>query len=325
MTWETWEGSAKLTGYGAAVSDIYPIRGERVDDATEERVYFEISEPTEISGPLDSTMYKQDLKLQVTAEPSRVQELAMETALDEADMISFVTNRRVQVSLGGLTNSSPQAGQAEGQSMLFIRRFKGPEEPTIADVHLLAHITAQVGDTVNDRGRRIIRALRWLRRARLADDEVEEFASMLMGYDGLKTLLPQPPVQTEGKKKGGQKKPVSKPGINAILKNWAVRECGITPEDWKQVWDLRNDLFHGDLTENADTRSKLAGAIPNLRLALGLALKHVLQLPESAPPHLGLPPFVITDLQITASPPIKLAPDPAPFKPYDEVPDLPET
>ena len=129
----------------------------------------------------------------------------------------------------------------------------------------------------------------------MADDEVEEFVAMMMGYDGLKSLLPQPPAEGQGKKRGRGKKSPSKSGINASLKHWAVRRCGKAPEAWKQVWDLRNDLLHGDITEGADARSKLRAAIPSLRLALGLALKYLLKLPEQAPPHLGLPPVVITD------------------------------
>jgi hypothetical protein len=136
-------------------------------------------------------MYKQDIKLHVTADPSRVQELAMEMVLDTADTISFVTDRRVRVALNLLSKSSLQGGKPEGRTMLFVRRFKGPQELSTIDMRLLAYIAEQIGDANSDRGRRIARALRWLRRANLADDEVEEFATML-GYDGLKNLLPRP-------------------------------------------------------------------------------------------------------------------------------------
>jgi hypothetical protein len=171
----------------------------------------------------------------------------------------------------------------------------------------MAYIAEQVRDTEDDRSLRIARCLRWLRRAYLADDEVEEFAIMMMGLDGLKSLLPPPP-----KKSGGRK-----PGINAILEHWAVHRCGIDTQNWKQVWDLRNALFHGDLTENTDTRSKLAVASPALKLALGLTLKHFMNLPETAPPHLGLPPFIVTGMQITA-PPFIPAEDLPPQPPLDK-------
>jgi hypothetical protein len=315
MAYETWEGSAELTGYSVAEPETpesrYPIRGGRVDDVTGERVDFEISmpTPTKMPGPLQSFMYKQEIKLQVTAEPARVQDLALETTLEQADMLAFVANRRVQVTLGLLHSSSPPSGNTEGRSMIFMRRFKGPQELTRVNVGHLDHIAAQIGDTENERGRRIARALRWLRRANLADDEIEEFAALMMGFDGLKLLLPQPPGEAKGRKKGKGKKTASKPGVNATLKHWAVRRCGMPDEAWKQVWDLRNALFHGDLTDNADTRAKLAVAIPNLRLALSLALKHLLKLPENAPPYLELPPFVITDLQITGP---AFTPDPQP-------------
>jgi hypothetical protein len=123
VAYEIWEGSAELTGYGATEHDDYPIPGLRVDDVTGERVGFEISEPREVPGPLDSSIYKQDIKLQVTADPTRVQEAAMEAVLDIADTISFVTDRRIQTSLNVLSKSPSQSGQAENQSQLFVRRF----------------------------------------------------------------------------------------------------------------------------------------------------------------------------------------------------------
>lgn len=206
--------------------------------------------------------------------------------------------------------------------MLFVRRFRDPQEPATIDVDYFGYMGYQLKDS-DDRAHRITRALRWLRRASLADDEIEEFAIMMMGLDGLKSLLPRPPVEGQGKKGGGGKKAVSKPGINATLKHWAVSSCGIAPENWRQVWDLRNDLFHGDITENADTRAKLRVAIPSLRLALGLALKHVLKLPEVAPPHLGFPPVVITNLQITA-PPFTPAPDPSARASQQDASDPPD-
>jgi hypothetical protein len=132
-------------------------------------------------------------------------------------------------------------------------------------------MSQQIGDPTSERALRIIRALRWLRRASLADDEVEEFAILMMGLDGLKKLLPVPPAKSQGKQRGKGRKPsTSKPGINATLGHFAIQGCGIERVEWKRVWELRNDLFHGDLTENADTRSKIAGAIPHLRLTLGM-------------------------------------------------------
>ena len=321
MAYETWEGSAELTGYGAAVHGTYPIGGVRVDDVTGERVHFQIFEPKEMPGPLNSTLYKQEIKLQVTADPPRVHNLAMEVTLEQADKIAFVANRRVEVSLGLLQSTSPQSEHPEGRSMIFMRRFKGPQDLTPVDARHLAHIAAQIDDVENDRGRRITRALRWLRRADLADDEIEEFAVIMMAYDGLKRLLPQP---STGNKQGGRgrgTKAASKPGINATLRYWAVSRCGIAAADWKQIWDLRNALFHGDLTENADTRSKLSIAIPSLRLALSLALKDLLKLPENAPPYLEHTPFIVaSDVQIMA-PPFTPAPSSGPQAADEETTD----
>lgn len=317
---EIWEGTAQLTGYAALVAEDknYPIRTGSVNDEIGERVDLQIFEPVQVTGPLDLSMYRQDVKLRVSSAPLRVQELAMETLLVTADAIAFAADRKVQTSLSHLINvtSTSQDDNSEGNTSLFMRRFKGPQELVALNAGFLAYLWKQLDDIDSDHGRRVIRALRWLRRASVTDDEVEEFATMMMGFDGLKRLLPQPPAKGHGKKRGKGRQSPSKQGINAILGNWAVRRCGITREDWGQVWALRNQLFHGDLTENADTRSKLADAIPHLRLALGLALKHVLGLPQDAPPHLSLPLFTITDIQITG-PRFTPVPAPSPHEPDD--------
>jgi hypothetical protein len=245
---ETWEGSAEVTGYGAAVHNRYPIPGRGEDDTTGDCVEFWISKPAEIPGPLGSPMYKQTIELRVTAEASRVQELAMETVLNEASVISFATDRMVRVSLGFLRRIPSQGAEPEERTMLFVRRFKGPRALETIDAEHLKHIAEQIGDVESDRGRRIVRALRWLRRAYLADDEVEEFASLAMGYEALSSLLPRPPVKDEGRKGGKEKKRTPKVETSEVLRHWAVNGCGIAEEEWKIVGRLRHELFHGGLT-----------------------------------------------------------------------------
>ena len=135
----------------------------------------------------------------------------MEAVLEQADRIAFGTDRRVEVSLGLLQRVPSEEEQDEGRTILYARRWKGPQDLATVNVDLLAHISQHIGDPGSDRELRIVRALRWLRRATLANDEVEEFAIMMMGLDGLKSLLPQPPAKSQGKKKGRGRQPSSKP------------------------------------------------------------------------------------------------------------------
>lgn len=302
---ETWEGTAELTGYGAAKSESYPARWAKEHASTGERVEFEMTEPAMVPGPLDSTMYMQEIKIRVTTSDSmRARDLAMKTVLKQTDAISFATDRRVQVSLSLLSKVTSQSDDPDARTVLYMRRWKGPQEPlAFIYVDILAHMEEQIGSYDNDRGLRILRALSWLRRASLADDEVEEFSILAMGMEALVSFLPRPPAKSGNKKKKGKgNKPVEKPGTSEILRHWALKECGITQENWKRVGRLRHSLFHGGITENTETRAELATASLHLRFALGLALKHVLNLPSDAAPHLSLPPFAVTDLHITAPP-----------------------
>lgn len=294
MPLETWQGSAELTGYAAIVAQTYPIDVHRVVSETGERVDFTIAEPVLVPGPLDSSMYKQIIELRILADQARVEELATEMVHDTASAISFATNRRVQVFLNHISRASSEEAQDESSTMLFVRRFRGPQEPVTTDLDYFGYIGQQLTDDEDDRGRRITRALRWLRKASLADDEVEEFAALAMGYEAIKSLLPAPPEPVGGKKKKGKQQQPSK------LTYWAVNKCGIAAGDWKRVWGFRNSLFHGGITENASTRSELAIAAPHIRLALVAALKHLLKVPDDAPPSLDLPPVVISGVSIMA-------------------------
>lgn len=319
MSIEIWEGSAEVTGYGAlaAHDGTYPVETGSVNDETGERVDLKISEPTQIAGPLASSMYKQTVKLRVTADPSRVQDLAMEMLLVTADALAFATDRNVQTSLSHLTKVTSQDDQSEGDTKLFMRRFKGPQELAVLDTGFLAYIWGQLDDVETDRSRRIIRALRWLRRASLTDDEVEEFATLAMAYEAMTSLLPKPSTRGEVKK---QSKGEGSPTSVEILTHWAVDRCGIPEEHWRQVGRMRNGLFHGGLTENTEVRSGLAAAIPYIRLALGLALKHALNLSSDNLPRLSLPLFSVTDIEISGLR-FTPAPDSAPKTTQDEEPD----
>ena len=155
LTIETWEGSAELTRYGAVFCDEYPGRWAKESDATGERVEFEMSEPTLVLGPLDSQMYKQEFRIRVTTDnPTRARELAMETILNQADAISFASDRRVHVSFSLLSKVASRSDDSEERTLLFGRRWKGPQKLVYVHVDLLAYIEEQIVGSDIDRARK---------------------------------------------------------------------------------------------------------------------------------------------------------------------------
>jgi hypothetical protein len=88
LAYERWEGSAKLTGYGAVVAQEYPITVWQQCDEVGERVDLEISQPMESPGQIDASQYK-IINIRVKADEARAEELAMEAVLEQADGIAF--------------------------------------------------------------------------------------------------------------------------------------------------------------------------------------------------------------------------------------------
>lgn len=297
---DMWRGTAELMGSGVAVAAAYPIRGMRVDDEIGEKVEFDIQEPVEAPGFLGAKELKQRIELRVTAEENRVEDAAGETVREIADAVSFGTGRRVEVSLGFLTNAPPGATEGPYRTIIPLKRVPVPQPPAGVSEDFLAGVAAALGDIKNDRGRRISRAMRWLRRACLAGDEVEEFSCLAFGFEALTRLLPEPssPLPKVKKKKG--KKIAEKPSTSEKLRHFAVDLLGISEEDWKRAGTLRHQLFHGGITETPETRADLAFAIPAVRLALTAAIKQLLGLPREAPPPLQRPGPVVGRLQVIA-------------------------
>jgi len=297
----TWRGSGWITGGAAVRASVYPVQGEREDARTGERVQFDILNPSEVPGPFGRNYLRQEVQMRVRASDRRVADLAREALSDIADAVSFGAACSMTLSIEDFTDAPEGVTGGDYRTVYALTRLPAVSGPLTVSAEFLQHLATNAGDTDSDRGRRLTRALRWLRRSFAAPDEFGEFAALVFGYESLTSLLPDPPserIQAGPRTKRGTDKR-KRPDSSEKLRHWAVQHAKIKPEDWTRVGRLRHSLFHGGLTEDAETSVSTVQAIPFLRLALTAALKTLLNLPADAAPPLQLPPLVIAGAQVT--------------------------
>lgn len=290
----TWRGAGWILGHAALLALTYPVKGGRKNDTTGEEVEFDILEPVEIPGPLGTKTLRQEVQLRISASRTRIHDVAEATLSEIADMIAFASGRRVHRHLGAFTNAPPDVTIGDYRTIMPMTRVRTASTLVSVAPDFLWHVAANIDDLDSDRGRRLTRALRWLRRSYAGVDEISEFTSLAFAYEALTGLLPEPPRPKSTHATGGRKSTsaAEKSGSTEKLQFWAVNHAHIQPEDWKHVGRLRHSLFHGGLTEDAETLAAASNAAPFLHLALTSALKKLLGLPPEAPPAVAIPSAV---------------------------------
>jgi len=237
--------------------------------------------------------------MRVAAPDARVEALARETLSQIADVLSFASGGRATPSLGTFTNAPPGITTGDYRTIMPLTRVQGPSGPVAVDPHFVGTVASRIGDIDGERGRRLTRALRWLRRSFTAPDEFGEFTALAFSYESLTSLLLDPPAQGPRHGRGAKRSKVEKADSGEKLRHWALSGAHITPEDWTRVGRLRHGLFHGGLSEDEATRATTLQSIPLLRLAVTTALKHLLGLPPDGPPATTVPPGVVVKVQLT--------------------------
>ena len=315
-----WHGSGLLLGRGYITHAPFPTGGTMKFSETGESVVFEIQEaspaataeaagntqaqvnlaptdspPTQsrpsielaISAPpIAESQWRQEIRLTVTAPKNRVLNLATVFLDYLADMVSFGSGRRVTRHLGLFTDALPGVEVTTEQNETIIPLIKARDLVGSTGVtwFFVGYVSSQIGDIDEDRGKYLIRSLRWLRRAVAADDDIGEFTALVFALNALVPLLPTP----EGKR-GGPKKAASVTA-NERMTHWAIHRAGVPEGAWRPAGDLRNKILHGGLSEDAQTAAAARAANPYVRLTVHSALKELLSLPEDAPPLLALAP-----------------------------------
>lgn len=276
-----WTASVTLSGSVALSASKYPITWTRRDSDSGEDVQYCFEEPRSTNPPAtpDFPLLEQQVRLNVWVAENRVHIVVTEALAEMAAVMAFAGGRTLAVSLPALrTESSEVVGNAPYKNIFLVGGRQTFRQPTLIPADILQRVFAALGDVDQERGRRVLRAMRWLARSRSAEDEIETFASLAIAYEALSSLLPVPSQAAAKSKKKRPKSPVA-----SRLQYFAVTIAKIDSERWKIVGRLRHELFHGGIAENLATKKEMSGAIPALRRVVIMAIRFVLGLPSDIP------------------------------------------
>lgn len=267
-----WLTSGVLIGSATIGADAYPIYFAGKDPETGDGVHITVNQPAEERQFLGLPQLRQVIDLHIEAPEDRVQEVAGNATVDLAAIVSFLTRRAVDLEPGVVVSET----KPERRLLPFKRAGAWPP-PVSASLDALNAVLDHLSQEPADRRQRLIRSMRWLRRARTTKDEIDVFASLAIAYEAVTGLLPSPAPKSTGKR-------TRKASGSERLSHFAVKHAGVAPGDWKVVGRLRHALFHGGLAEDRDTRDQLDAAVPALKKTIVEALRFLLKLPNHWPP-----------------------------------------
>jgi hypothetical protein len=296
-----WTGTITLSGSVALSNSTYPIGWAGRDTESAEEIQYDFQEPQFVEPETTPgfPMLQQQVQLKVRATENRVETVLTEGLANMAAVITFASGRLFAASQPSLRTDSPEVvGDAPYKDIYLAGNHRVFQQPATLSTDVLRHVFSALGDLNEQRGRRILRAMRWLAKAQSAEDEIDRFTYLAIAYEALVSLLPLPP---QNKTASDAKDSASSNADR--LRHFAVQITRVEPEKWKLVGRLRHELFHGGIDENLKSKTDLSGAIPALRKTVVAAIRHVLGLSTNIPPE---NPF--DDLGITVGP-ITFTPD----------------
>jgi hypothetical protein len=304
---EHWVGRAVIIGGAAMTADQYPISlGIESDDGL--RVDCQLHEPAEVPGNFGRNILRQEMDLELLADEERAHATAFEMLRMVADAVGFVAGQRVEIKLPAISTKPTGEARTPVKTIPTMMPTKMPDRLVGVPMKSIGHIWQAIDDPTAERGRRIVRAMRWLRRSVGALDEVEEFTVLAFALEAAADLLPRPDDKWLAEKREGQGDGSRKPDRGEVLRHFATAICGVDEEKWRKVGSPRHELFHGGLTENADTVTLLAEAIPILRTTVIRAIKQTLGLAESDPPAAASLALSLRGLVLSMDAPLTFTP-----------------
>lgn len=132
--------------------------------------------------------------------------------------------------------------------------------------------------------------LKWLRRALQEKDIINSILSSFIPLEILANQFPcNKKLYVKCDKCGYIKK--SRPGMRIQIENLLINELGYSNEQFKKIWELRNDIFHGNLVITSEKNRDLNLIRQDLILAIINGMNKLLGIASSELPKTVMPPF----------------------------------
>jgi hypothetical protein len=216
-----------------------------------------------------------------------------------AARLSFLGSAPVTVESYGSVTNAPESlvkgTQYTTISFTLEQAWEGRKPPVIseADAKYLPDIL--VPEAIAKSGmERINRSMRWLQHSHFAPTPADEFMCLMLAFEAVSHLLKVPKpnywhcqtcnqditacpncgASTEWAGSG-----------NIAMRDFVCDKLGWTTDEWKQVWKLRNSIFHGTHDLSAEQQQITTSYLGKLEEAVVSALKYLLNLPREAPPQ----------------------------------------
>lgn len=202
-------------------------------------------------------------------------------------------------SYGGVTDAPKVQKKGEQYTSLIFaseQAFEYEEPPlTISKQDAQNHLANILlpDELVSEGMERIERSMRWLQHSYLMPTSTDEFAHLMLAFEGISSLLKTPSPRywhCSSCKQDTTACPHCDASTqwsgsgNIAMKKFVIDNLGWSGKKWKNLWKLRNKLFHGthDLTLN--NQQEISKLLPDLEAAVVSAIRFVLNLPQDAPP-----------------------------------------
>lgn len=265
-----WYGTAWLVGQAG------------FDEARAERESFDwpgtltpgvqvtIRNPERLYNPEDGHIIRHRIDFICEGQAQALRRIAEPTLEQISDLLSFHSLCPTRIKIEPYSRNPPPIPGTTYSAISFgePRRSSRLDVPMIEPTVVLSMLRQPVMLDTNKRNR-VMRALRWQRRAMLANEPVVSFSHFAFALEAIAPCL-------EGVRGDDQSK---------RLRSFATTNAGITENMWKRVGRLRHALFHGGIDETSDTIQDADWCADVASHALVVALKQILGLSASALPQ----------------------------------------
>lgn len=302
---QEWFARGTLKGGVSFAPHLYPVQGLIEDPAGQ--INFTIAAPAMTDTGFGFQTLLHDVDLHIRCSADQVDHLGTEALAQIADALSLTAARPIESRVGTVQGASfDDADPGAMRTRYHMRRvlFSGSIENVGADqIVLLWGKLTGVADN-----RRIIRAMRWLRHSYAADDAIETFSALAIALESLSTLLPKPSAEwLQEFRSGLSNPPEGEAKKSEIVRHFAATNGGIVGSQWTQLWRMRDELFHGGMTEDLSARERIGAAIPDLRRLVFKGITTTLDIPVGSFPVAERPQFVLTHVTLTGPAGIRFA------------------
>ncbi len=301
---EIWTLKAVLRSWVLLISESYELN---LSGQPEDNTCIHFAQPRRVENAtwtnwdhsLSSPVWDYDVSISFPArDENAAQAKAWKKLENIAARLSFLASVPVIVeSYGSITNAPepPVKGvQYTTIALTFDQAWVGGMPPIISEEEAGFLPYMLVPDELVTEGKeRIERSMHWLQHSYFASTPIDEFMYLMLSFEAVSHLLKKPEPHywhcqsceediTECPKCGTSTEWAG--SGNLAMREFVCVNLGWSPKKWKEIWELRNYVFHGTQDLSSEQQQFIASHLQKLEEAVVNALRYLLKLaPKNLP------------------------------------------